>query len=116
MRFLLLTIEGMTDDGDSWTVAPTVPFGRLPADAMMPMHGDAVELRLPDGRTLAAQVMSLGVSVSSDDEGNYYSDSADLTELGMTLSLMGDSAIGQAPPGTEVWLTNLLTAAPTQGA
>jgi hypothetical protein len=112
MRLYLLTVEGTERSGDSLTFAPKVRlrgFGEHVPNLMMPMTGDEVELRLPDGSVKTARIASFGLDVWKDSEGNLYTD-MDPSDPYLTLTIAGDDAIGEVPPGTEIWLPDARTA------
>lgn len=105
MRFHLLTSEGAQRIDDVWQIAPSVPLHNLPSTLMMPMTGDEIELRLPDGRVITAHIASFGVDVWKDSEGNFYTNS-DFSDPSLTLTITCDADLEEMPPGTEVWLSN----------
>jgi hypothetical protein len=76
MRSYLLTVEEAQQHGQMWTITPAVLLRslieRVP-NLMMPMTGEELELRLPDGRIISAFIASFGVDVWKDSEGNFYS-------------------------------------------
>lgn len=104
----LLTIEGLEPIGDAWTITPRVPLRSLVKRGpkmMMPMPGEKVELRLPDGRVMTAIIASFGIDVWKDSEGQIFTN-ADPAGPSLTLTITGHPEIGSAPAGTEVWLSN----------
>jgi hypothetical protein len=105
MRFHLVTVEGTQQFDETWTIAPLVPLRTLPPTLIMPMAGDELELRLPDGPILTAIVESFGVDAWQDEEGNFYTN-MDPSDPSLTLTIRYDSGVGEIPPGTEIWLSN----------
>lgn len=108
MQIHLLTIEEMEQDGDEWTLTPTVPLDSLSvygSTFMMPMAGDALELHYPDGRVVSSRIVSFGVSVWRDSDGAFYMPS-DPAEPALTLTISGDSRLADLTPGVEVWLSD----------
>ena len=108
MRFHLVTVEETEQFGDQWTIAPLVRLQDMSEHApglMMPMAGEEVELRLPDGGTKTAHIVSFGVSLWKDSEGNFYTNS-DLTDPSLTLTIKCDPDVKGIPPGTQIWLPN----------
>lgn len=115
MDYHLLTIEELQPLGNAWSVRPRVSLRRFVARGpklMMPMPGEEVELRLPDGRVTTATIASFGVDVWTDGEGNMYTDSNPAAPM-LTLTITGSEEVGAAPAGTEVWLTNARSAPAT---
>lgn len=117
MKIHLLTIEGIEQYGDEWTCAPTVPMDSLSEYGptfMMPMAGDELELRYPDGRVVAARIVSFGVSVWRDSDDAFYMPT-DPAEPALTLTVSNDSSLADLIPGAEVWLSEAKFA-PESGA
>lgn len=101
----LLTVQSVHQDGSGLRVLPPVRIRSLierePGMAM-PMPGDAVQLRLPDGQIRPATVASFGVeSWMHDGELRTSSDPADPV---CTLSLAADTDPGDLPAGTQIWV------------
>jgi hypothetical protein len=111
MRFYLLTVEEARNSGEVWRIMPDVSLRTLiergPA-VMMPMAGEEVELRLPDGHILAARIATFGLGVWQDSEGNLHTDS-DPSDPALTLTITCDSSVSAIPVGTEIWLPNAKT-------
>jgi hypothetical protein len=108
MRFHLLTVEGAQQFGETWRIAPAVPLRILMERGptlMMPMAGEEIELRLPDGQLLTALIASFGVDAWKDSEGNLFINT-DPSDPSLTLTITCNSDVGEVPPGTEVWLSN----------
>ena len=72
---------------------------------MMPMAGDELELRLPDGHVLTGFVESFGVDAWSDSEGNFYTN-MDPSDPMLTLTIRCDADVTEVPLGTEIWLSD----------
>ena len=111
MRFYLLTIEEARKSDEVWRTMPDVPLRTLVergTGVMMPIAGEEVELRLPDGKILAAHIATLGLGVWQDSEGNLHTDS-DPSDPALTLTITCDSSVSEIPAGTEVWLLNAKT-------
>jgi hypothetical protein len=115
MRFYLLTAEEARKSGDTWRIMPDVPLRTLmergPA-VMMPMTGEELELRLLDGQILTAHIVTFGMGVWQDSEGNWRTD-RDPSDPALTLTITCDSTVAEIPPGTEVWLPNAKTESAT---
>ncbi len=108
MRFHLLTVEGSQQFGETWRITPSVPLRSLlerGPTLMMPMAGEEIELRLPDGHVMPALIASFGVNAWEDSDGNLYS-SSDPSDPSLTLTITCSSEVREVPPGTEIWLTN----------
>lgn len=108
MRFHLVTVEGAQQSGESWRIAPSVPLRSLlerGPTLMMPMAGEEVELRLPDGRVIAAHIASFGIDAWKDSEGHLYTNT-DPTDPALTLTITRTSDPTEVSPGTEIWLPN----------
>lgn len=109
MPVYLLTIENTQRNGAELAVTPPVSVKDLAErapDLMMPMPGDPLELRFPDGSIRAARVASFGVETWSQ-EGELYT-AANPADPACTLSIWAEpagNAGGGLPRGTEVWLT-----------
>ena len=112
MRIHLVTVEGTQRYEDEWTIAPLVRLQTLSEHGpalMMPMAGDAVELRLPDGQVTRGHIVSFGMSVWQDSEGNFFTN-MDPSDPSLTLTIRCDAGLAEIPPGTGVWLPNAKTA------
>jgi len=72
MRFHLLTVEATQQFGEEWRIAPSVPLRSLPPKLMMPMAGEEIGLRLPDGQVVTAVISGFGVGGWKDSEGNLH--------------------------------------------
>ncbi len=109
MPHYLLTVESVRGAGSNVGVLPAVSIasliGREP-DLIVPMPGDALELRLPSGTIRHASVASFGVESFLQDGALYTA--SDPSDPAFTLYLAGDLAgsLGpdDIPPGTEIWL------------
>jgi hypothetical protein len=108
MRFHLLTVEGTQRFGDTWRIAPSMHLRSLlerGPTLMMPMSGEEIELRLPDGQVKPALIASFGIDAWTDSDGNLYTRS-DRSDPSLTLTISCQSEIGEVPVGTEIWLSN----------
>jgi hypothetical protein len=108
MRFHLLTVEETQQLGETWRIAPSVPLRRLVERGptlVMPMTGEEIELRLPDGQVMTAHIAAFGVDAWKDSEGNLYLNT-DPADVSLTLTITCDAPVEVVPPGTEVWLGN----------
>jgi hypothetical protein len=111
LQYHLMTAEGVERTGDAWKIKPPLLLRSLVerrSGIMMPMTGDAVELRLPDGQAISASIVSFGVEAWKDDDGNLYTRS-DPANPSLTLTITCDSDLTNLPSGTEVWLPNART-------
>src|SRR5690242_1465198 len=115
MRFHLLTVEGARHSGETWTIVPSVPLRSLPPKLMMPMVGEEIELRLPDGQVLTAVIASFGVDAWKDGEGNLYI-STDPSDPSLTLTITCGSDVGEVPSGTAIWLPHAKSESPSEGS
>ena len=106
MRFYLLTVEEARKSGEVWRIMPDVSLRALiergPA-VIMPMAGEELELRLPDGQILVAHIATFGLGIWQDSEGNLHTDS-DPSDPALTLTITCDSSVSAIPTGTEIWL------------
>jgi hypothetical protein len=87
MRFYLLTIEEARKSGETWRIMPDVSLRTLierESAVMIPMAGEELELRLPDGQILAAHIATFGLGVWQDSEGNFHTNS-DPSDPALTL-------------------------------
>ena len=112
MRFHLVTVEGAQQFEDMWTIEPLVRLESLSENGpalMMPMADDEIELSLPDGQVVAGHIVSFGMSVWQDSEGNFYTN-VDPADPSLTLTIRCDSSLAAVPPGTEIWLPHAKTA------
>jgi hypothetical protein len=107
MPAYLLTVESAQRVGELVRVLPAVPI-RLLIDQqpgmLMPMPGDPLELRLPDGRTRSVPLGVFGVETWTGDDGALYTTS-DPADPVLTLRIDGDVQPDEVPAGTEVWLS-----------
>ena len=104
MAYHLLTVDHAHDIGGGVQVAPVVRLQRLVDDdpkATHPMSGDVVELRLPDGQTRQATIITLGLDGWMKD-GHFYT-ASNPKDPELTLQLR-DLSADTLPTGTEVWL------------
>lgn len=104
MYYHLLPLEQAEQlgDTDNWRIQPLIPLKDLAKDMMVPMAGEPLELRLPDGRVVRAQVASFGVEAWRDSSGNLYI-STDPSDPSLTLVIALGEDLTDVPPGTEVW-------------
>jgi len=113
--FYLLTVESSRRYGSELQVMPTIPIKDLverAPDLMIPMPGDALQLRLPDGNRLTAAVAHFGVEAwERDGKIEIHGDPADQV---LTLTIVGLGS-DELPAGTEVWLDEPKYRAPAQG-
>jgi hypothetical protein len=108
MRFHLVTVEGAQQSGETWRIAPSVPLRSLMERGptlMMPMAGEDIELRLPDGRVMKAKIASFGIDAWKDSEGRLYTNT-DPTDPALTLTITCNANVAEVPGGTEIWLPN----------
>jgi hypothetical protein len=118
MRCYLLTVENSSQLGNRLRVLPPVPAHSLIERApglLMPMAGDELELRLPDGRVGHAIVGSFGVELWRSEEGDFYTTS-DPSDPVLTLTIAGDLRPKDVPAGTEIWLSEAKYNSPTQAS
>lgn len=118
MRFYLLTVESSSQSGTQLQVLPRVPLFNLIEQApglLMPMAGDGLELRLPDGRVQYALVGGFGIEVRHHEDG-HFSTFSDPSFPVLTLTIAGDLHTEDVPPGTEIWLSEAKYKAPTQAS
>jgi hypothetical protein len=71
----------------------------------MPMAGEELELRLPDGQVMTAHIRSFGIDAWRDSEGALYTTS-EPADPSLTLTITCDSGVDVVPQGTEIWLPN----------
>ena len=74
MHFYLLTVESTSQSGTYLQVLPRVPLQSLIERAsglLMPMAGDKLELRLPDGSVRHALVGSFGIEFWRSQGGRF---------------------------------------------
>lgn len=108
MRIHLVTIERAEQFDDEWTIMPLVRLEHLSEHGqalMMPMAGDEVELRLSDGQVVTGHIVSFGMSVWRDSEGNFYIN-MDPSDPYLSLAITCDTKLAEIPSGTEIWLPN----------
>jgi hypothetical protein len=108
MAYHLLTVDHSHVIGNGVQIAPVVRLKRLVDDGpreIHPMKGDLVELRLPDGQTRQATIISLGLDGWKKD-GRFYT-ASNPKDPELTLSLR-DLSPADPPAGTEVWLPQRL--------
>ncbi|HLZ59009.1 MAG TPA: hypothetical protein VKR06_18860 [Ktedonosporobacter sp.] len=107
MYFYLLTVESSSQSGPHLQILPPVPVSDLIERAkglLMPMAGDELELRLPDGHVQHALVGGFGVEIWRHEDG-HFSTTSDPSNPALTLTLAGDLSSEDAPAGTEIWLS-----------
>lgn len=103
MRVHLVTVESVERFGEQWRIAPLIPLGSLPKNIMMPMKGDEVELRLPDGGMKSGHIVGFGMGAWKGSDGKFYTN-VDPYDPDLTLTITGDADLTELPPGTEIWL------------
>jgi hypothetical protein len=111
MSVYLVTVESAQRMGSVLQVLPRIRLKELVAREpriMMPMAGDGLRLRFPDGSSRAAVVGLFGVEAWESGGGLLTSSAPDDPEI--TLSLAGDLQPAEVPAGTEVWLADPLYA------
>src|SRR5215212_3864831 len=69
--------------------------------SMLP--GATLELRRPDGTTVATSLVTFGISVRRGEDGALYLHD-DPADPEIELTLPADLAVEEVPTGTEVWL------------
>jgi len=102
----LLTVERAERVGGLLRVLPQVPIRELierEPGIIMPLPGEPLELRLPDGHVRSAPLGVFGVETVEGEDGDFHtvSDPADPV---LTLRIGGDLQPADLPAGTEVWL------------
>ena len=108
MRLHLMTATGAQQFGNAWRIEPSVSLRSLVEQGpgmTMPMPGEQLELHLPDGREIAAFILSFGMDAWKDAEGNLYTTS-DPSSPSLTLTISGAPSLEGVPAGTEIWLSN----------
>lgn len=104
MQVYLLTVEGIADSyKGTFRLTPRVLLHRLDRNIIMPLPGDPLELRLPNGRILQACVAIFGIDAWRDAEGNLLIDT-DPANPELSLTITGVE-LSDIPPGTEIWLS-----------
>lgn len=104
MSYHLVTVESIEQTAHGLRVVPRIPVQRLASDrpdSTVPMSGDPLELRLPDGTVRPASVALFGIDAWSDGDAYYIDTDPDDPELSLTIAL---PAPDDLPAGTEVWL------------
>jgi hypothetical protein len=107
MATYLLTVESVQAHGELLQVLPKVPIGSIATrepNLIMPMRGDSLELRLPDGTVQSATVHMFGVEAWERDGRLYTTSAPDNPEL--TLTIAGGLKPEDVPEGTEIWLAH----------
>jgi hypothetical protein len=105
MSRYLLTVEGSERFGSELQIRPPVRVKELierDPDLMIPMPGDALQLRLPDGRTARATVARFGVEAFLRDGSLHMEGNPSDPELTLTIA---DLESDDLPAATEIWLT-----------
>ena len=100
----LLTVETTERLGADLKVTPPVSVKELierDPDFPLPLTGDALRLRLPDGRAVGGTVASFGVEAIERD-GRLYAP-GDPSDAALTLTI-GARDVDDLPAGTEIWL------------
>src|SRR5579859_6837997 len=116
MRIHLLTVEATEQSGEIWKIAPLVPMRSLRKHGpglMMPMRGEEVELRLPDGHIMTAHIAMFGIDAWKDSEGNLFINT-DPSDPSLTLTITCPPTVTDVPPGTEIWLSNARFSSPPE--
>lgn len=106
MSTYLVTVESAQRMGTLLQVLPRIPIRELTArepGLMMPMPGDALWLRFPDGSSRTAVLGLFGIEAWQREDGLYTS--SDPQDPVLTLSIAGDLQPEEVPAGTQVWLT-----------
>jgi hypothetical protein len=114
MRFHLVTVDSAQPFGATWLIVPSVPLRTLlerGLTVMMPMPGEEIELRLPDGQIVTAHIASFGIDAWQDSEGNLYTNS-DPSDPSLTLTIRCGPNLAEVPTGTEIWLPNARSKSP----
>jgi len=112
MSTYLVTVERAQRMGSVLQVLPRIRLGELVArepGIMMPMPGDGLWLRFPDGSSRTAVVGLFGIDAWQTPDGSLLTDS-DPRDPVVTLSIAGDLQPADVPAGTQVWLTDPLYA------
>jgi hypothetical protein len=116
MRFHLVTVDGAQQFGETWVIAPLVTLRSLMERGptlMMPMAGEEIEFRLPDGQVMKGHIGSFGIDVWKDSDGNLDTDT-DPSNPSLTLTITCASDVEDVPVGTEIWLSNARSKSATQ--
>lgn len=115
MHVYLLTVESSSQSGALLQVLPQVLLRNLIEQApglFMPMAGDSIEIRLPDGRVQHALVGGFGIDLWRHEDGHFYTSSDPSNPL-LTLTIAGDLQPEDVPAGAEIWLSEAKYQAPT---
>lgn len=108
MQFYLLTVESSSQSGAQVQVLPRVPLQdlikRSPAGMLMPVNGDKLELRLPNGDVRPAVIESFGVELWRGEDDRFYATSNPSDPV-LTLTIAGGLRPEDVPPGTKIWLS-----------
>jgi hypothetical protein len=111
VAYHLLTVDHCHRTGFGLQVAPTVRFARLvsefPDGEPALGKGCGLELRLPGGRVMAADVGGWGIDAYRDGDHVVISCSPADPEFTLSISVPEDVDV---PPGTEVWLPDVTAA------
>ena len=105
MRYLLVTVESVHSTGFGLQVSPTIKLKQLadrPKSELIPMQGDPLELRAPDGSSRSAVIGGFGIAGRM--EGKHFITRSNPADPEFTLSIGGEVTEADVPPGTEVWL------------
>ncbi len=106
MSTYLVTVERAQRMGSVLQVLPRIRLAELATrepDLMMPMPGDGLWLRFPDGSSRTALVGLFGIEAWQGPGGLVTS--SDPRDPEVTLSIAGDLQPAEVPSGTQVWLT-----------
>jgi len=118
MCFYLLTVESSSQSEFGLQVLPHVSLHSLSEHdpgLLMPMAGDELELRLPDGRVQRALVGHFGIEMWRHEDGHFYTIS-DPSNPAATLTIAGGFHTEDVPPGTEIWLSEAKYQTSTQSS
>jgi hypothetical protein len=105
MPFHLMTVEETHRFGPTLQVLPRIPVKELRERAgnlVVPMAGDPLELRLPEGPMAHASVYTFGIEMWEVD-GRLLTNS-NPADPELTLTIQGTTLPEELPLGTEVWL------------
>ena len=101
MPFRLMTIEETRRFGPTVQLLPRILVKDLLGRArnlVVPMAGDPLQLRLPDGRTVGTSVYTFGIEMWQVDRTLLTN--SDPVDPELTLTVQGDSLPDEVPAGT----------------
>jgi hypothetical protein len=105
MSSYLLTVRDFEVLDDGVRLVPGVPqshLAEMPEVSRNLMQGSELELRFPDGTTVVTSLVTFGVTVCRDENGEYYfPDHPSRLDLNLTVAL--PEGVDAIPAGTEVW-------------